>query len=367
MHDTHSFREGQTDRSASANSHVSAKQECLPDNEADTASTNNFAEGDEFPSDDDDDLLQQAIMLSLQQDFGDDHTSDAVNFQVWENPPSYELVTRASTSSSNVDATTMQPSRLANLPLELKEAICSYVFVGEIIVFRPEDDEKPRLVMVWGPHLSILLLCREFNAIAMRYLDSSEVVLDLRQSRIRNKHTGTRSSVYMLDDLLQNLPGLRSILTRLLIKQGQHFQCDDLATFLPALTNVELYDYKSCREIIRSEGIQSGAMFEYVVPMKTRSKATAQLRDFQHSLPPSICADLIYVCDTLICIPKYNDEHTSSDPASPKPAKPVKEKWKYSFLQGSKAVKEESSLKEEKRQEVAKQSTQFKTAKMVRL
>lgn len=323
-------------------------------------------EADEEASDDEDnDMLQYAIMLSLQNDNESEPMTCLTNGLNSDINTSNDLFEHDFDSFSHQNIDTMQVSRLTSLPLELKELICSHVFCGEKIVIKPAKDPKPKLLITWGPHLSILLLSKEFNAIAAQYLGYGEVILDLRQLRVRNITTRANPGSHVdLDNLLSAAVSLRSVCSKIMIRQGQLINCNDIETLLPALTHVELFDYKACREALRERGLSSGRIFEYAMPMITREQASLQLSELQQSLPLSICADLIYVCDTLICIPRHEPKDNDIEHAARSGINNAAKLMKNAFQSSHRPMRIEKSEGEE---EEAKQNSRYRTAKQVSL
>lgn len=327
----------------------------------------------ELSSDDEDELLHYAIMLSLQDNSEAESSKASTNNWHSKNDISSSeallansLSGKFSKTPSYEDSIITQSSRLLSLPQELKEMICSYVFLGEDIVVKPGKDAKPKFFITWGKHLSALLVCREINAIAKRYLNSGEVILDLRQFR-RTPKGSEHGSTFTLEDFLSGANSLRWACSRLMIRQGQTVFCDNFELLLPSVKHVELYDYKSCREILRESGYYSGRIFEYAVPRMVRPRAAGQLRDLQDSLEPVVCADVIYVCDTLVCIPKHDPGHTYTEHGSCKDVHTATTDEKGAEGKGLKVDNAAIEREHEKREDRCNKSSRYKTAKLVSL
>lgn len=210
------------------------------------------------------------------------------------------------------------PASLLSLPQEILEAIFDFLFHGEAITVQAKGVLSlfvVKWVVLWTDSLSVLLACRRLHAIAKRCIVSADVSLDLRfQSDF-----GPPS----LDELLSELPRLRTACTTLVLCQNQDISSLRL-DLLPKLTSVELHDYKICRDHLRWCAHNLGHNFEHLVPFIMHQVARDQLLDLQNKLPPHVFADLVYICDVIVCLDSFGPSRRFSDGGSrpDSPARP---------------------------------------------
>lgn len=325
-----------------------------------------FAFDTETTSDDEeeDELLRYAIMLSLedsQASLPSDHIDSGaleLRMDLDQIPIDQSDNTAGSRIVPVAESKLTSSFSLLSLPLEIKEQICSLVFAGEEISVSLRRGTHQKFLLDWHEYSTILLVCREINNITMRLIRHTPTTIDLRQYRraTLDANSGTISS---LADLLSQNPALTSVCDKLILSQGQYIPSDELQHLIPTLTQVELYNYTSCRRIVREDLSFSGRIFEYAVPRMMMNEAASLLKVLEESLPSYVCANLVFICDTLMCIPEHDDRSTPSTNTAKGKETCIHmgRRRRLLGLQCKKCPKEKGEIHE--------QAPRFKTAKLV--